>query len=274
MQCLSPIEVKDKLGKFRVVPCGRCPVCLDNKRNQWFIRMKKEIEYNIYPPKFVTLTYAEEYLPHDENGNQCVSRSDVQNFFKKLRKKTTQQIKYYLGSEYGPETLRPHYHFVLFNCTDENIDLKIIDSWDKGFVTISDVNDRRIMYVAKYINKKTIVPENFVPPFSFMSKGLGCQYFQDDKIKKFHHTDIERMFCVVDGKKFTLPRYYKEKLYTQDERKIYAVRCSLRAVDKLEDDILAYYTKHPDGNYFKDRSDRIRELCRIYKIKLKKHGKI
>lgn len=39
---------------------------------------------------------------------------------------------------------------------------------------------------------------------------------------KWHKKDVpSRMYCVIeDGKKISMPRYYKEKIYTDEEREI------------------------------------------------------
>lgn len=72
-----------------------------------------------------------------------VSRKDIQNFLKRLRwrisnipniTKDETKIRYYIASEYGPTTLRPHYHGVL--CFDskkilDKIKTIIVMSWGK-----------------------------------------------------------------------------------------------------------------------------------------------
>ena len=44
-----------------------------------------------------------------------LQKSDLQKFFKRLRKKTHEKISYYAVGEYGDNTQRPHYHIILFN---------------------------------------------------------------------------------------------------------------------------------------------------------------
>jgi len=47
-----------------------------------------------------------------------LKKTDIQKFFKRLRKchgKKHKSIKYYAVGEYGGQTLRPHYHIVIFN---------------------------------------------------------------------------------------------------------------------------------------------------------------
>ncbi len=72
-----------------------------------------------------------------------VSKKDVQNFLKRLRwriskipniTKDESKIRYYISSEYGPTTLRPHYHGIIFFDSKKILDkIKslIIMSWGK-----------------------------------------------------------------------------------------------------------------------------------------------
>ena len=59
---------------------------------------------------FLTLTYAESRLP--ENGS--LRSKDLQLFFKALRRRVKERIRYFAVGEYGSETKRPHYHALLY----------------------------------------------------------------------------------------------------------------------------------------------------------------
>lgn len=54
-----------------------------------------------------------------------------------------------------------------------------------------------------------------------MSKGIGASYLSDN-IRAWHLADLEnRMYCPIeDGKKIAMPRYYKNKIYTEQQREI------------------------------------------------------
>ena len=55
--------------------------------------------------------------------------------------------------------------------------------------------------------------------FALMSKGLGINYLTK-QMQKWHHDDIlNRMYLTIaDGKKVSMPRYYKDKIYTREQR--------------------------------------------------------
>ena len=120
-----------------IVPCGKCPECLANKRSQWSFRLSQELKYTEFNSFFITLTYDDLHLPFaiPEIGSNMVGsptlvKSDLQLFFKRLRKKLATNIRYYAVGEYGSRTSRPHYHAIVFN-----IDLDMVNELlDKGCI--------------------------------------------------------------------------------------------------------------------------------------------
>ena len=59
---------------------------------------------------FITLTYADEYLPSDGK----LKYLDFQLFMKRLRKYCGKEISFFMCGEYGEKTARPHYHACIF----------------------------------------------------------------------------------------------------------------------------------------------------------------
>jgi len=190
---------------------------------------------------FITLTYAD-----DPVYSSC-SR-DISLFFKRLRKAhepTDQTIKYYIAAEYGGETHRPHYHSIMFNVQAELIE----DAWSNGSIHIGDVTGASVGYTLKYISKPSFrrwhVNDDRLPEFSLMSKRLGDNYLTPQMIQ-WHKNDLDnRMYCVIaDGKKISMPRYYKDRIYNDVERK----RIGLFArAEMISRQIEQYST--PDGEY-------------------------
>jgi len=148
-------------------------------------------------------------------------KPDLQAFFKALRKKNTNQIKYYAAGEYGSKTMRPHYHIILFNATTDSI----FETWKKGDVHIGEVNESTVAYTAKYITKPGKIPQfegdTREKEFSLMSKRLGDNYLTN-KIKRWHKADLANRFYlpIKGGGKLPLPRYYKDKIYTDHQKKV------------------------------------------------------
>ena len=129
MLCTNPY-VRDPTGKVFVqsvveqnpdlkvkgipFPCGQCLACRINRRRVWTNRLLLESldhEHN----SFITLTYADEFLPISPTKPvPTLCKRDAQLFLKRLRKRLTFPIRYYLCGEYGGLNGRPHYHAILF----------------------------------------------------------------------------------------------------------------------------------------------------------------
>lgn len=110
---------------------------------------------------------------------------DQNLFFKRLRKliaeKYDEKICYYLVSEYGGRTYRPHWHGILFFNSDEltsSICELVSKSWSYGRTDCSLSRGSAAGYVASYINSFVDLPDFFnrhkeIKPRSYHSKGLS-----------------------------------------------------------------------------------------------------
>lgn len=207
---------------------------------------------------FITLTYDEKHAPTDMFGNLNLSKRDLQNFIKRLRKAHTKRgttvefqeinngittteitrlvgdksIKYFAVGEYGSKTHRPHYHIILFNARIELIQ----DAWgitDRHGITtehLGQVNygdtrgvcEAAIGYCFKYLqkqNRRFWQGELREREFSTVSKGVGISYLTE-ATADWHAADVQnRMHLTLnDGKKISMPRYYKDKIFFDGER--------------------------------------------------------
>lgn len=110
---------------------------------------------------------------------------DQNLFFKRLRKliseRYNEKICYYLVSEYGGRTYRPHWHGILFFNSDEltsSICEFVSKSWSYGRTDCSLSRGSAAGYVASYINSFVDLPDFFnrhkeIKPRSYHSKGLS-----------------------------------------------------------------------------------------------------
>lgn len=95
------------------VPCGSCPQCTALRQGYYLQRVQME-SFRSHLFMF-TLTYNDESLVYTDVGDYCIAYpefSDVQNLFKRLRKKGY-VFRYTYVSEYGSIRHRPHYHGIL-----------------------------------------------------------------------------------------------------------------------------------------------------------------
>lgn len=151
------------------VPCGKCIECSDKKRNDLFVRASFEYKSMLKAggiAYFVTLTYANNCLP-TFNHRPCFNREDVTNFLRRLRarhfkfckqfKHSYHGIRYFVTSEYGHETHRPHYHMVIFCYYPINeylIPYLVRSTWHYGIVDVQSLQSNiGIHYVSKYAGK-------------------------------------------------------------------------------------------------------------------------
>lgn len=254
MKCLHPLTLYYRLipGEKSSptvaydAPCGKCIWCQKRKQKEWVIRMQEELKVSDLA-LFVTLTYDDEHIPI-ENDIPCVDKRDVQLYLKRLRKSISPYftVRYFLCSEYGMKTFRPHYHAVLFfrlnsvyssEWRDSYLSLlskEVVDKWQQGFCYVGTCTPQSISYVAKYVVK----PKEYenLPTWILVSRnpGLGVNYCQDEKNIEFHSSDIERhkYYRNKFGGKQSLPRYYVNKLYQRPADRA-ATLLSLRRLNQL-----------------------------------------
>lgn len=215
-------------GNLMPSPCGKCPPCIKRRVSQWSFRLQAS-EKHAETAYFVTLTYDTDNVPITKNGFMTLNQRDVQLFFKKLRKgHIGKPIKYYYCGEYGGNKKRPHYHVILLNSTPEAIE----KAWTHGKPHFGAVNGASIGYTLKYLHKGKTVPmhanDDRFPEFSRMSKRVGLEYLTDD-MKKWHHADlVNRGYVPLPGDiKCAMPRYYKNKLYSDDQKEEIMVNAQL-----------------------------------------------
>jgi hypothetical protein len=223
-RCITPFYKKEKTkGEHIPFPCGKCPPCKKRRTSGWSFRLVKEGERS-NSALFVTLTYDTEYVPITPNGYMTLDLKDLQKFFKRLRKLTNEKLKYYAVGEYGSTKKRPHYHIILFNANPKHIERAwALNNHSIGTYHIGNVSSASIGYTLKYMSKKSQIPmhqnDDRKKEFSVMSKGLGSNYLTNAMVS-WHKNDLEkRMYITIeDGKKIAMPRYYKDKMYNDDEK--------------------------------------------------------
>lgn len=237
MYCFHPLIVKDKKHPTieRQVPCGKCPACRRAYQLQWIVRLKEELKHSA-AGYFVTLTY-------EDSQNPCFDKKRVQKFLNRLQHKVKyhgSSLKYFLISEYGDTTGRPHHHALFFlSKYIDNFSAFIAKGWPFGFIQVGDISDRRINYVTQYCLKKrgtasavdwSEYPDELNPnKCKFISQGLGLGYISD-AIKYYHKQGLVTRYQ-TDLLYSKLPRYYMDKIFTEDELEQIKLnnRCYVRA---------------------------------------------
>lgn len=253
------------------LPCGQCIGCKLSKSREWAIRCLMEFKYH-ESAYFITLTYDNEHLPlvnevgwpDPATGEllpfSTVSVRDFQLFMKRLRKKSESKLRFFGCGEYGSQTMRAHYHIIVFGLQLDDLvfeqmnsakvsgvfsklySSKFVEScWTdkhgnlKGRVRIGDVTFESCAYVARYTTKKK--DKEFLkelgahPEFILMSRkpGIARQYFEDHKGEIY---DFDEIFLSAGGKAFEAkpPRYFDKIFDIDNHDDLEAIKSARRSV--------------------------------------------
>lgn len=245
VNCHTPVTLKDQM----VVPCGRCGYCRDRKLNEWAVRLIAQCNATPFNAHFITLTYSTKFLPF-QGGKPSLDPRDITLFLHRLRKMhqragNVEKVKYVLAGEYGGKLGRPHYHAIIFGAHMEHI----IDAWKDvetgehlGNIRFGSVSPASIKYTLKYLMKesdgeKVVNGSPFVHPireFQRFSKGLGKDWMTENMIR-WHKKDLfNRIYVPLNGAKYPMPRYYKDRIYTAAEKALIFDYWSNREIDGLD----------------------------------------
>lgn len=222
MRCTNPINLPGK-GK---VPCGKCFACLISRQDMWTVRIINEARYSS-SAWFLTLTYDDDNTTLSPDGIPVCSKTDIQLWLKRFRKEILPlKCRYFLCAEYGPKTLRPHYHAIIFFdviiTKPQLLYESVKKTWQKGFVTMSYVTNARSAYVAKYSASSSLLPEYYrekrYKPFILCSRrpGIGARFVEDNQVATSYRLRPRSYYTYPGGRKVSLPRYYRDKLYDDD----------------------------------------------------------
>ena len=142
----------------QLIPCRKCKACRLAERNRWVGRIMQEAQ-ETKPAYFITLTYA--------TSTGKLNYKDVQDFFKRLRKKSPRKIKYLTVGEYGSKYGREHWHILTFGLKLDDLKFyklstngayylsdTLRETWRNGHILISEFSDAVAKYVAGYTLKK------------------------------------------------------------------------------------------------------------------------
>ena len=175
-RCVSPRT----LTYGQEVPCGACTPCLEVRQRAWASRIIAE-SFEHASTLFVTLTYADAFVPRDELGRLVLRREDLQKVWKGLRNRGL-VFRYFGVGEYGDQTFRPHYHAAFFGLRVED-EPKIREVWPRGFIQVDELTPERARYLARYTVKKMTRGhdprlQGRPPEFSIMSRrpGIGTGF--------------------------------------------------------------------------------------------------
>lgn len=238
--CYRPIHIGNK-SSYPVpgisydgydVPCGKCLECRQQKQSEWQTRIAFELS-SLYSRHgravFLTFTYSPTCLPVYEDASYivdettkehfnvpCFNHGDVLAFLNRIKVYMNKKYgkgtyKYFVCSEYGKETKRPHYHAIFFlePCVDWfDFVEKCRSKWTYGFMFPK--YDR---YRQCYIDKKGNAIKDGKPCISSLG---GCSKYVSKYITKdmsYYGTPVISQYLQVpanrDRMRLYLPKHWQ-----------------------------------------------------------------
>lgn len=220
----KPPTLQDERVRFVPVACGQCMECRKAKANEWRVRLHEELKTQEHA-YFITLTFAPEELEklckkYDLTECNAICGKAIRLFFERIRKTYKKSIKHWLITEMGQdETERIHLHGIFFPPFPINNNW-LAQFWKYGICdTGKYCNSRTINYVVKYVFKLDPKHKGYVPQI-FCSSGIGKNYITEHT-KERHQYKSEKTrdyYTLPNGQHVALPIYYRNKLFTEDER--------------------------------------------------------
>lgn len=258
----------DLRAKMVPVGCGKCMECRKQKANNWKVRLYEEIKVD-NKAYFVTLSFSNEQFDNiaegkDTNGKEIakapiikgnlegyegdneVCRVAIRRFCERWRKANKKSVKHWFVNEIGGNnTERVHIHGLIW-CNDPK---SIGEHWKYGNIWVgSYVNEKTITYIVKYLHKTDQKHPNFTGRV-WCSPGIGNEYLnrRDATRNTFQGPDTEDNYKASNGYKIALPIYYRNKLFSDEEREILWMQRldqEVRYVDGVEIDVSESYDEY------------------------------
>lgn len=222
-----PLMKDHRIGMVPI-GCQKCIECRKQKARHWGIRLTEDIKDH-KNATFVTLTFND--MSYNLLRDECKSNPSeyeidneiatlaTRRFLERWRKKYSKSIRHWLITELGgTRTERIHLHGILY--TENKNDINKI--WSYGYTYIGDyVNSDTCKYIVKYLHKTDLKHKEY-KPIILCSKGIGSSYLEkhNSTLNRFKGTDTKETYTYSNGSIAGLPTYYRNKIYTDEEREI------------------------------------------------------
>lgn len=170
--CINP----SLLPTGQQVACRQCWQCIENRIQDWTGRSLAQSKTSTVT-RSVTLTYG----GGDHEAATVLTYSDVQKYFKRLRKAGF-KFKYLVAGEYGGVKGRAHWHCIFFfdGPAPEHPLRKNYNCpyWGHGFTFWDEATPKALRYVCKYVYKD-VADDEAQAHFAMSKKPpLGSEYFE------------------------------------------------------------------------------------------------
>lgn len=228
----TPPICTDERLRYIDIECGKCYECKRKKAREWRIRNAEQLK-ETPTATFFTGTFTDERIEKlskkydipKENVNEIATK-EVRLFLERLRRiNNGKSVKHWIVTEKGhTNTRRIHIHGIFYaenGMTKYRLEKLLKDNWIAGYSFNGKyVNEKTINYVAKYLTKDDLDNKDFTGKI-LASPGLGKKYVERGKeINKFKEKKTTVDYRFRNGAVAPMPKYYKNKLYTENEREL------------------------------------------------------
>lgn len=189
------------------------PRCLITPPNTYFYELEKyNLRRDLYKSKY---SYSNN-ITYEHDMVAFLYPRDLQLFIKRLRKYISdnynEKVRFYAIGEYGTQSLRPHWHLLLFYSSDklfrdfeDVVDLGttskpcetalfLCDLWEYGITSSCNTDGKAFYYVSSYVNKPAEFPSflnEFAPQKAYHSLFLGQICKEEDTKEQLKNRDFE-----------------------------------------------------------------------------------
>lgn len=221
----NPPKCTDERFRYIEAECGKCYECRKKRAREWSIRIYENLKYEF--GYFVTLTISPESMKNlmeieevrEIKGNEnAIAKLALRRCLERIRKQTGKSLKHWCVTELGEERDRMHLHGIVFGQRGAEL---IKQQWGYGIVYVGKYcSARTANYITKYMLKEDVKHPWFTGRV-FTSAGIGRGYVFGNRIRnKFRGEETDDRYQAANGQMISMPKYYKNKLYSDEEREI------------------------------------------------------
>lgn len=221
----NPPKLTDERFRYIEAECGKCFECRKKRSREWSIRLGEELKNNF--GYFITLTIDEENLRiltreagykniyKNENG---VAKLALRRMLERIRKETGKSARHWVVTELGEKNDRIHMHGIFIGQRAAELVKK---HWKYGNIYVGTyANMKTTNYITKYMTKMDVKHRWFTGRV-FTSAGIGREYIDKKRIRnRYRGKDTKDTYMCENGQEIAMPTYYKNKLYTEEEREM------------------------------------------------------
>ena len=165
--------------------------------------------------------------------DNAIATLAVRRFTERYRKKYKVAPRHWLVTELGHGTTEHlHLHGLIWTHKKREVykskqiaqvkkfKAAIKDTWKYGHTGLGDyVNEKTVNYIIKYVMKMDATHKTY-KPITLASQGIGANYIKrpDAQNNTYKPNDTREYYKTRQGFKLSLPIYYRNKLYTEEQR--------------------------------------------------------